>query len=171
MPTNSDAKVNPAAKRVAVMGYSFGGYHAPRVAGMDKRYAGCIAFGAMYWEMQAWLTQSKTKLAADARKSSTSIFQFRWVIGAPDNETALEWAKKFTLEGIAQQIECPVLILHGENDRIVPLKEAQTLYEKVGANNKTLKIFTAEEGGAEHCQVDNRPIGVDYAGDWILANT
>ena len=34
-----------------------------------------------------------------------------------------------------------------------------------------LKIFTAEEGGAEHCQVDNRPLGIDYVGDWILANT
>jgi dienelactone hydrolase len=158
-------------KRVSVMGYSFGGYHAPRVAGMDKRYAGCVALGAMFWDMQAWLTTSKSQLAADARKSSTSIFQFRWVIGAPDNATALEWAKKFTLDGIAQQIECPVLILHGENDRIVPLAEAKTLYAKVGAKNKTLRIFTAEEGGAEHCQVDNRQLGIDYVGDWILANT
>jgi dienelactone hydrolase len=158
-------------KRVSVMGYSFGGYHAPRVAGMDKRYAGCIALGAMFWDMQAWLTTSKAQLAADARNSSTSIFQFRWVIGAPDNETALEWASKFSLEGIAQQIECPVLILHGENDRIVPLSEAKTLYEKVGAKNKTLKIFTAEEGATEHCQVDNRQLGIDYVGDWILANT
>jgi len=158
-------------KRVSVMGYSFGGYHAPRVAGMDKRYAGCIALGAMFWDMQKWLTTSKAQLAADARTSSTSIFQFRWVVGAPDNETALEWAKKFSLEGIAQQIECPVLILHGESDRIVPLADAKTLYEKVGAKNKTLKIFTAEEGGTEHCQVDNRQLGIDYVGDWILANT
>jgi dienelactone hydrolase len=165
----SRSEVDPG--RVSVMGYSFGGYHAPRVAGMDKRYAGCIAFGAMHWEMQTWLTESKSKLAADARKSSTSTFQFRWVIGAPDNETALEWAAKFTLDGIAQQIECPVLILHGENDRIVPVEAAQTLYERVGAKNKTLRIFTAEEGGAEHCQVDNRQLGVDYIGDWILANT
>jgi alpha-beta hydrolase superfamily lysophospholipase len=159
------------ARRVTVMGYSFGGYHAPRVAGMDKRYAGCVALGAMFWDMQAWLTTSKAQLAADARSSSTSIFQFRWVIGAPDNATALEWAKKFSLEGIAQKIECPVLILHGENDRIVPLAEARTLYAKVGAKNKTLKIFTAEEGATEHCQVDNRPLGIDFVGDWILANT
>jgi dipeptidyl aminopeptidase/acylaminoacyl peptidase len=99
------------------------------------------------------------------------VFQFRWVIGAPDNPTALEWAKKFSLEGIAQKIECPVLILHGENDRVVPLQEAKMLYEKIGAKNKTLRIFTAEEGGTEHCQVDNRQLGIDTVGDWILANT
>ena len=158
-------------KRVSVMGYSFGGYHAPRIAGHDKRYAGCIALGAMHWDLHAWQAEIKARLAADARSSFTSNFQFRWVIGAPDNATALEWAKTFSLDGVAQQIECPVLILHGENDRIVPLQEAKTLYEKVGSKNKTLKIFTAEEGGAEHCQVDNRPLGIDYVGDWILANT
>jgi len=158
-------------KRVTVMGYSFGGYHAPRIAGMDKRYAGCVALGAMHWDLHAWQAEIKGRLAADARTSFTSVFQFRWVIGAPDNATALEWAKTFSLDGIAQRIECPVLILHGENDRVVPLAEAKTLYEKVGARNKTLRIFTAEEGGAEHCQVDNRQLGIDYVGDWILVNT
>jgi dienelactone hydrolase len=156
--------------RVAVMGYSFGGYHAPRIAGCDKRYAACVAFGAMHWDMHEWVAGNKAKLAADARTSSTSIFQFRWVVGAPDNETALEWAKKFSLEGIAQKIECPFLVCHGEDDRIVPLSEAKKLYEKVGSKRKEIRIFTADEGGAEHCQVDHRQLGIDYIGDWLLAN-
>jgi len=63
-----------------------------------------------------------------------------------------------------------MLILHGENDRIVPLDAAKTLYERIGSKNKTLRIFTAAEGGAEHCQVDNRQLGVDYIGDWLLKN-
>src|SRR5215470_9861391 len=162
------AEVDP--KRVAVMGYSFGGYQAPRIAAFEKRYAAAVAFGAMHWSIFDWVAGNKAKLAADPRTSSTSIFQFSWVVGAPDNETALEWAKKFTLEGIAQNIECAFLVLHGENDRIVPLDAARTLYEKVGSKHKQIKIFTAEEGGAEHCQVDNRQLGIDYIGDWLLAN-
>ncbi len=157
-------------KRVAVMGDSFGGYHAPRIAGCDPRYAACVAFGAMYWDMHEWVAGNKAKLAVDARTSSTSNFQFRWVVGAPDNATALEWSKRFTLEGIAQRIECPFLVLHGENDRVVPLAEARKLFEKVGSKRKHIRIFTAEEGGAEHCQVDHRQLGVDYIGDWLLAN-
>jgi dienelactone hydrolase len=151
--------------RVAVMGYSFGGYHAPRICAFDKRYAACVAFGAMHWNVHDFV---KGHAPTDPRQTSASTFQFRWVVGAPDNATALEWSKKFTLEGVADKVQCPILILHGENDRIVPVAEARKLYERVGSKNKTLKIFTAEEGGAEHCQVDNRQLGVDFIGDWLL---
>ena len=152
-------------RRVAVMGYSFGGYHAPRICAFDKRYAACVAFGAMHWNVHDFV---KGHAPADPRQTSASTFQFRWVVGAPDNATALEWSKKFTLEGVADKVQCPILILHGENDRIVPVAEARKLYERVGSRNKTLKIFTAEEGGAEHCQVDNRQLGIDLIGDWLL---
>ena len=152
-------------KRIAVMGYSFGGYHAPRICAFDKRYAACICFGAMHWNIYDFVAGHTP---TDPRKTSASTFQFRWVAGAPDNETALEWAKKFTLEGVADKVECPILILHGENDRVVPLAEAKKLYERVGSKNKTLKIFTEAEGGAEHCQVDNRQLGVDFIGDWLM---
>jgi dienelactone hydrolase len=158
------------ANRVAVMGYSFGGYQAPRVAAFEKRYAACVALGAMHWDLHGWQADVKARIAKDAKTSFTSNFQFRWVIGAPDNETALEWAKRFTLEGAAERIECAFLVVHGENDRIVPVAEAKTLYERVGSNRKHIKIFTAEEGGAEHCQVDHRQQGIDYIGDWLLAN-
>jgi len=156
--------------RVAVMGYSFGGYQAPRIAAFEKRYAACVALGAMHWDLHGWQADVRARLARDSKTSFTSDFQFRWVIGAPDNDTALEWAKRFTLEGAAHRIECPFLVVHGENDRIVPVEEARLLYERVGSKRKHIKIFTAEEGGAEHCQVDHRQMGIDYIGDWLLTN-
>jgi fermentation-respiration switch protein FrsA (DUF1100 family) len=121
----------------------------------------------MHWNVYDFV---KGHAPTDPRQTSGSTFQFRWVVGAPDNETALEWAKKFTLEGVAEKVTCPILILHGENDRVVPLAEAKKLYERVGSKNKTLRIFTETEGGAEHCQVDNRQLGVDFIGDWLVKN-
>jgi dienelactone hydrolase len=164
----SRSDVDP--RRVAVMGYSFGGYQAPRIAAFEKRYAACVALGAMHWDLHGWQADIKARLAKDAKTSFTSNFQFRWVVGAPDNDTALQWAKRFTLAGVAERIECPFLVVHGENDRIVPVAEANTLYERVGSNRKHIKIFTAEEGGAEHCQVDHRQLGIDFIADWLLAN-
>jgi esterase/lipase len=82
-------------------------------------------------------------------------------------EAAMEKLQKFTLAGVANRIECPVLICYGEDDKLAPPEVADQLYSNVGSRDKTLKVFTAEEGGAEHCQVDNRQVGIDYIADWL----
>ncbi len=162
------ADVDP--KKIPVMGYSFGGYYAPRVAAFEKRYAACVAFGAMHWNIHEWTSEVRRLVQTDPKKSAQSSFQIPWVFGAKDLDAAAEMAKHFTLEEVAGRIECPFLVVHGENDRIVPLDSAKKLYAAVGSKRKTIKIFTAEEGGAEHVQVDNRQVGVDYIADWITAN-
>jgi len=155
------------AKKVAVMGYSFGGYYAPRIVAFDKRYCACVAFGAMHWNMEEWVDGIRRAVRTDAKTSAQSHFQVPWAFGAKDLDQAVEMAKRFTLAGVAGKIECPLLVVHGENDRIVPLDSAKKLYEAAGSTRKHLKIFTAAEGGAEHCQVDNRQVGVDYIADWL----
>jgi len=155
------------SKRVAVMGYSFGGYYAPRIVAFDKRYCACVAFGAMHWNMEEWVDGIRRAVRTDAKTSAQSHFQVPWVFGAKDLDQAVEMAKRFNLAGVAGKIECPLLVVQGENDRIVPLDSAKKLYEAAGSKCKHLKIFTATEGGAEHCQVDNRQVGVDYIADWL----
>ena len=155
-------------ERVGVMGYSFGGYFAPRVVSFEKRYKACVAFGAMIWDIPSWYRKILEGLKSDAAKSSHSTFQLKWVLGAKNDDDLLNKAKAFTLEGIAQNMECPFLVLHGENDRLVPLSEAYKVYEASGSKIKDLVIFKRAEGGAEHCQVDHRQFGMDVIGDFLL---
>ena len=160
------ADVDP--DKVVVMGYSFGGYYAPRVAAFESRYAGCVCLGALHWDLHAWQKRIREQLAADPKKSAQSNFQFQWILGLSDPDEALERAKLFSLAGVVDRIACPVLITHGQNDRVVPVQAAHDLYAALKAP-KTLRIFTPEEGGAEHCQVDDRPLGVAAIADWIAA--
>jgi pimeloyl-ACP methyl ester carboxylesterase len=165
----SRADVDP--NKVTVMGYSFGGYYAPRIVAFDKRYAACVAFGAMHASIYEWVLKIKAVTRSDSRHSAQSAFQVPWVFGATDIDDALEMAKRFDLDGVAQRIECPVLVAHGDRDRIVPLASAKKLYDMIGSKRKTYKVFTVDDGGAEHCQVDNRQVGIDFIADWIAANT
>ena len=89
------------------------------------------------------------------------------MVNAATPDEAIETARSFTLKDVAKDIACPYLITHGGNDRVVPVENAPKLYEAVGTRNKTLKIFSTEEGGAEHAHVDNRQIGIDFAADWL----
>ena len=158
-------------QRVVIMGYSFGGYYAPRIAAFERRYAACVCLGALHWDLHAWQLKIREQLKADPKKSAQSNFQFQWILGLDDSDTALGRARLFSLAGVAEKIACPVLITHGANDRVVPVEAAHQLYAALTAKSKTLKIFTAEEGGAEHCQVDDRPLAIGYIADWIAAAT
>lgn len=155
------------ARRVAIMGYSFGGYYAPRIAAFEPRYAACVCLGALHWDLHAWQARIKAQLGDDPKKSAQSNFQFQWILGLSDSDDALERAKRFSLAGVAGRIECPVLITHGQDDRVVPVEAAHQLYAALRTGKKKLRIFTAEEGGAEHCQVDDRQQGIDFIADWL----
>jgi dienelactone hydrolase len=158
------------AKRIAIMGYSFGGYYSSRIAAFEKRYAACIALSALHWDLAAWQTRIKEANKNSPKSVAQSNFQWRWVAGAADEDEGIEIAKKFSLKDVAQNITCPFLVTHAGNDRVVPVENAQKLYDAVGSQNKTIKIFTTEEGGAEHAHVDNRPLGVQFAADWLEDN-
>ena len=162
------ADVDPA--RVVIMGYSFGGYYSARIAAFEKRYAAAVAMTALHWDLAAWQQRIKEKAQAEGNKVAQSNFQFQWVVGAADADGGIEMAKCFRLQEVAHQITMPFLITHGANDRVVPAENAQKLYDAVGSQRKTLRVFTAEDGGAEHAHVDNRQVGVDFVADWIADN-
>lgn len=53
---------------------------------------------------------------------------------------------------------------------IVPetfLEDARRLYRAVGSKDKTLKVFTVAEGGAQHRQRDSLSLGTSCIFDWL----
>jgi pimeloyl-ACP methyl ester carboxylesterase len=156
------------ADRIAVMGYSFGGYYAARIAAKEPRVAAGIALTAGHWDLGAFQRAVLEKARTEQKSVAQSNFQFQWVVGASDSETALVIADDFSVKNVAGGITCPFLVTHGENDRIVPVVNASKLFEAIPlTTDKTLKIFTTEEGGSAHAHVDDRPVGICFAADWL----
>lgn len=165
------ARPDVDASKVVVMGYSFGGYYAGRVAAFEKRYAAGVAFAALHWDLAAWQREIKRRHEIDPKNTAQSQFHFRWIMGhVDDGDAAIEKAERFSLRDVASRIEMPFLIVHAEEDKVVPVASAHRLYEALGSNAKHLKILTAEDGSVYHAQADNRQVGVDYIADWIEDN-
>lgn len=162
----SRADVDPA--RVAVMGYSMGGYYAPRAAAFEHRYAACVAWSGHYDYHAVWLHRRKV-LEAGGTKASVPGFQLPWILGVADMDTAMERLRRFTLEGVAGHIRCPLLVVHGRDDDIVPVACAERLHAEAGSADKTLRIFEAEEGGSGHGQGDNLQLGANFVADWLAS--
>ena len=153
--------------RIGVMAISLGGFYAPRAAAFEPRFAACIAWGAQWDYHAVW----QERLARLARGESPSLSvpwdHLLWVFGVRTREEALARLEGFRLDGVVQKIVCPFLLLHGEGDSQIPLATAQRCFDAVGSRRKTLKVFTRDEGGYHHCQVDNMSIAVACMWDWL----
>jgi fermentation-respiration switch protein FrsA (DUF1100 family) len=90
-------------------------------------------------------------------------------MGCDDADAAIEKATRFSLVDVAPRITKPFLIVHAEEDRVVPVASAHKLHEAIRSPRKHLKIFTRADGSTYHAQADNRQVGVDYIADWIGA--
>lgn len=154
-------------KRIGIMAISLGGYYAPRAAAFEQRYACCIAWGAQWNYRKIWHDRFERLAHADTPSLSVAAQHILWVLNASSQEDALKRLEPFNLDGVVQKITCPFLMLHGEGDEQIPLRDAQACFDAVGAKQKKMKIFTREEGGYHHCQIDNQSICSTYMWDWL----
>ena len=159
------AEVDP--KRIGIMAMSLGGYHAPRAAAFEPRFACCIAWGAQWDYQKIWRERFESLARSETPSLSVAHQHIAWVLNASSQEDVLKRLEPFKLDGVVQKIRCPFLMLHGEGDEQIPLADARKCFEAVGSRQKTLKIFSREEGGYHHCQIDNQSICSAYMWDWL----
>lgn len=140
--------------RIVLLGRSMGGYYAARAAAFEPRFRACAIFGALYD-------------AADLFDRYPPIRrQLRWITGADTPEAARRTLETFTLEGVAERITCPVLIVHGEDDHLVPAWHATRLFEEL-RSPKELVLCPPGEPGSVHCGYDGFPYLIPRLVDWL----
>jgi dienelactone hydrolase len=152
------------AKRIGIMALSLGGYYAPRAAAFEKRLKACVAWGAQYDYHALW--KRRVELAYQTALSVPPD-HILWVLGADSMEDALRRLEPFKLSGVVERIECPFLLVHGEEDAQVSLADAKACFEAVGSKDKTLRVFTRTEGGSQHCQNDRLGVAIPFMHDWL----
>lgn len=156
------ADVDP--KKIGVVAISLGGYYAPRCAAMEPRFAACIAWGAQWDYYATW----KKRIDASFKTSlSVPGHHIMWILGVDSLDAALKALEPFKLDGVMQKMRCPFLLVHGADDEQIPLADAQKQFDACGSKDKTLRVFTAEEGGAQHCQRDYLTLVVAEMWNWF----
>lgn len=158
---------NVDASRVGIIAPSLGGYYAPRAAAFEKRLACCVAWGAR-WDndgSHGRIMRNQTQ----ARSLTNWLDHAMRYYGTRTVEETASAIAAMTLDGgIAERIECPLLVVHGCRDRQVPIEQAHLTVARASSSRKAeLRIFTDDEGGVEHCGADNTAMQADFMADWI----
>jgi 2,6-dihydroxypseudooxynicotine hydrolase len=137
--------------RIGLWGVSLGGYYAPRACAFEKRIKACVALSGPYdmgdnWENLPPLTRAVFRV----RSKST------------DETAAKRAAATLSLKGVAARIECPLFVVTGRLDRLVPATDAERLAAE--AKGK-VELLIVEDGN--HV-VNNRPYRYrPQTADWM----
>ena len=125
------------AGRIGVWGVSLGGYYSPRVASGDDRVKACVALAGPYAFADGW--DSRPLLTQEA---------FRVRSKSPDLDRARAVAGQLDLEGRAALIRCPLLVVMGKLDRLIPWTEAARLAAEAGGPAELLLLEQGNHGCA-----------------------
>jgi dipeptidyl aminopeptidase/acylaminoacyl peptidase len=128
-----EARADLDAARIGLWGVSLGGYYAPRAAAFEPRVKACIALSGPYdladcWDglpeltREAFRVRSHCASQADARRNAATL----------------------SLKGVAERITCPIFIMTGKLDRVIPWQDAERLARDVKG---PCELLLVEDGG------------------------
>ncbi len=175
--------------RIALSGWSLGGFLAPRGAAGEPRIAALIAdpgtwgiadgFRKIIVQKFGVPAEAAADLGAldqtlldtmDAFIRNNPVLNWKvvqrgfWVHGVDNLRAYLASAELFTMRGHAEHIQCPTLITQAENDGLAA--DAGFFFDTLRCS-KTLLRFTAEEGADGHCEMKNRSLLNRRVLDWL----
>jgi dienelactone hydrolase len=112
------------SRAIGIHGFSWGGFVAPYMAASEVRIKACSILSAIYrypWEEPGRLPAFYKQL-------------FSYAVDAGDDIDLESRIARITMQGMAEKIQCPLLIIHGERDGIVPVEMARRLAREVGGD-------------------------------------
>jgi dienelactone hydrolase len=143
-------------RRVGVVGQSLGALYAPRAAALEPRIKACVANCGPFDYGKLFLARPKTHLR--------EMFMVR--SHSRNDAEALEVARGLSLNDIAHQIKCPLLVVFGGGDKLIPPSEGERLAREASGPSE----FIYYEEGNHVCfniSYKFRPLTADWLADHL----
>jgi 2,6-dihydroxypseudooxynicotine hydrolase len=137
--------------RLGIVGRSMGGYFGPRAASQDRRIKVLVAWGAVY-DLLPMDEQTPRNRAA-----------LTFITGKANAEEAQDYLSFLNMQGHAQRITVPTLVIHGGLDQVTPLYNAEKLLAEI--KSKCVETMILMDSG--HCCHDKSHIVRPAIGDFL----
>jgi len=179
--------------RIALQGVSQGGYWVPRSVAFEHRIAAAIADPGVMNVIKSWtasipdeaieelfsaegeeLDAIKREFDQGVEEGKKQSVAFRFNIefrmrpyGTTSFAETLLMLRDYSLDGIAENITCPIVITYPEGEEFWP-EQSQVLYDAI-QSPKELVLFTAAEGADLHCEPKALGLRSQRIFDWLDA--
>ena len=109
------------SNRIGLYGWSMGSYWGPRVSAYDDRIKACVAAMGCYTDKDVIFNQGRP----------TYKINYMYMSNHSDEEKFDLMAEKMTLELLASEIKCPILLAMGEYDELEPIENAYRFFDRL----------------------------------------
>jgi 2,6-dihydroxypseudooxynicotine hydrolase len=144
-------------RKVGLVGQSLGALYAPLAAAFEPRIKACVSncgpfdFGSVLPTMpsvsqETFRIRSHAKTAAEAR----------------------EIARGLTLDGVAQRITCPLLVVFGAGDKMIPAAEGERL-ARAASGPTDFVVFEEGNHVCFNISYKFRPLTADWTAEHLAA--
>jgi alpha-beta hydrolase superfamily lysophospholipase len=169
---------------IAQFGYSMGAYLVARSAAFDHRSAALILDDGIFDMHQAYRnaipapvmklilagrSALPNRLMALKARTQTQVRwgldNGRWTMGGPTYADFIRRTTAYTLEGLADRIVAPTLIMDAEHDQFLAGQPA--VLQRAMTAPTTFARLTIAEGAGEHCHVGSLLRAHQVIFDWL----
>src|SRR3989441_2505005 len=134
------------AAKIAMWGVSLGGYYAPRATAYERRIRACIALSGPFEWKEIW-----GALPVLTREA------FRVRSHCATEAEALSHAATLSMNEAAAKIACPIFIVTGREDRLVPASHAERLAKSVSGPVELLIVENGGDPGPQRTPPPSKP--------------
>jgi 2,6-dihydroxypseudooxynicotine hydrolase len=138
------------AERIGVWGVSLGGFYAARLASAGLPIRGTIALAGPYNLGATW---------KDLNPLTRHAFEVRSYSSSPEAAESRAW--DMTLEGFAEKITQPLMVIMGKRDRLFPWQDGERLVTEARGETKFVLLEQGNHGCANVIN-HHRPLGADW---------
>ncbi|OGO20553.1 MAG: hypothetical protein A2Z14_02415 [Chloroflexi bacterium RBG_16_48_8] len=139
--------------RIGIFGMSMGGYYAPRSAAFEPRIKACVGNCGAYNYAECFIVDSRPIVSREA---------FLHYSGCKTEEEAFEFAQQISLEGVAERITCPLLILHGKLDPLVPWEQGKRIVDEASSVDKRFVLYEDGIHSTSNVGYRSNPLTADW---------
>ena len=143
------ARSDVDGERIGLIGTSMGAAAAMMAAAQDRRIKALAELAGFYYPTAWW-----DRFPPDIKEF------LRYIMGAKDQQELLDMIRPVNLEGRIREIRCPLLLVHGQADYIVPFAESDLIWNEASSEKERF-IFPGGDHGCVNVG-EARPLIADW---------
>jgi len=137
------------ANRMCIFGWSFGGYAALAGGALASELYKCVIAGAGVSDLPAMVDEQAK------RGTHSGIYKY-WVEQIGDSRYELDMMKAASPALNAGNFKAPVLLIHGDADKTVPIDQSRRMEAALKAAGKAVKFLVLPKVGHSPSKVETR---------------